>query len=255
MAPRWPGVLLPWATNRAEASKTPAEKSSPSRTASENAVRLSAPLISSAMEIKEFQMSVSVIGSICRCASLGMAACPIDLDHEMSKLIYADGITGKNDGRAFTLLDQTRTLEDIRRLHAVAVDDLAWDHAAALGKIGLPFAHGGWARCVLRAISVDHSGAGIRERGNHVPVRRLDRRVRIHEAVFASIGVVEGQAHLVLIEVINGAARQRDLNIVALSAVAHVSRARNGQGASKLEPCHLSARSLFQLVQYRRDLA
>src|ERR1700738_1627661 len=145
MAPRWPGVLLPWASNRADASNTPAEKSSPSRTASENAVRRSAPLICSAMEIKEFQMSVSVIGSIWRCASLslGMPARPLDLDHEMSQFIYADDITGKNDGRAFALLDQTRPLEDIRRLHAVAVDDLARDHAAALGKIGQPLAHDG----------------------------------------------------------------------------------------------------------------
>src|ERR1700730_6248409 len=150
MAPRWPGVLLPWASNRADASNTPAEKSSPSRTASENAGRRSAPLISSAVEVKEFQMSVSVIGAIWRWASLGMPARPLDLDHEMSQFIYADDITGKNDGRAFALLDQTRTLEDIRRLHAVSVDHLARNHAAASLTTGDPAASSAPAALITR---------------------------------------------------------------------------------------------------------
>src|SRR5712671_5575325 len=105
MAPRCPGVLLPWAINRAKGSKMPAEKSSPSRTASENAVRRSAPLISSAMETSEFQMTVSVMGSIWRSASLDIAAPSIDLDHQMAEAIRSDDIAGKNDGGRLALLD------------------------------------------------------------------------------------------------------------------------------------------------------
>src|ERR1700730_15703711 len=143
MAPRCPGVLLPWAINRAEGSKMPVEKSSPSRTASENAVRRSAPLISSAIEISEFQMTVSVMGSIWRLASMDMATPPIDLDHQMAEMIHAHDIAGKNDGRRFALLDQTGPLECVGRLHPVAVDDLARDHAAELGKIGFALADNG----------------------------------------------------------------------------------------------------------------
>ena len=64
--PRWPGVKLPWAIIRPNRSKTAAEKSSPSRTASENAVRRSAVPISSATEISVFQRTVSVMGSTAR---------------------------------------------------------------------------------------------------------------------------------------------------------------------------------------------
>src|SRR6266852_6446127 len=114
----------------------PVEKSSPSRTASENAVRRSAPLISSAIEISEFQMTVSVMGSIWRLASRDIAAPSIDLDHQMPVMIHSNDIAGKNDGRRFALLDQTGPLECVDRFHPVAVDDLTRDHAAELGEIG-----------------------------------------------------------------------------------------------------------------------
>src|SRR5438874_8029524 len=101
MAPRWPGVLLPWAISRARASKMPVEKSSPSRTASENAVRRSAPLISSAIEISEFQITVSVMGSIRRLSPLDMAPSSVDLDHQMAKRIHAYDVAGQDDSRRF----------------------------------------------------------------------------------------------------------------------------------------------------------
>src|SRR5713226_1385524 len=143
MAPRCPGVLLPCAINLAKGSKMPVEASSLSRTASENAVRRSAPLISSAIEISEFQMTVSVIGSIWRSASLDIAAPPIDLDHQMAEVIHSDDVAGKNDRRRFALLDQTGTLECVDPVHPVAVDDLAADHAAELGEIGFALANHG----------------------------------------------------------------------------------------------------------------
>src|SRR5271165_413044 len=118
----------------------PAEKSSPSRTASENAVRRSAPLISSAIEISEFQMTVSVMGSIGVSAAspgqiTGILTPSIDLDHQMAAAIHLHNIAGKNDGRRFPLLDQAGSLEGIVRFHQVAVDDIGADHAAAFGEI------------------------------------------------------------------------------------------------------------------------
>src|SRR5713101_4533357 len=121
----------------------PVEKSSPSRTASEKAVRRSAPLISSAIEISEFQMTVSVMGSIWRLASLDIVASPIDFDHQVAEMIHLHDIAGKNDGRRFALLDQTRPRERLARLHPVAVYDLARGYAAELGKIGFALAGNG----------------------------------------------------------------------------------------------------------------
>src|SRR6516164_4969099 len=101
----------------------PAEKSSPSRTASENAVRRSAPLISSAIEMSEFQMTVSVTGSIRRSASPDIAPPRIDLDHQVPVAVHFHDVAGKNDGGRFPLLDQAGPFEAIVRFHAVAVDD------------------------------------------------------------------------------------------------------------------------------------
>src|SRR5438105_4050423 len=143
MAPRWPGVLLPCAIKRAKGSKMPVEKSSPSRTASENAVRRSAPLISSAIEISVFQMTVSVMGSIRGLPSSDIAAPWIDLDDEMAKLLHACDVAGQDDGCGFALLDQTRPLECLAGMHPIAVDDPAGDHAPKLGEIGRALAANG----------------------------------------------------------------------------------------------------------------
>src|SRR6516165_8050460 len=111
----------------------PAEKSSPSRTASENAVRRSAPLISSAIEMSEFQMTVSVTGSIRRSASPDIAPPGIDLDHQVAVVIHFHDIAGENDGGLFPLLDHTGAFKAIIRFHPVAVDDVGADHAIAFG--------------------------------------------------------------------------------------------------------------------------
>src|SRR6516225_8217607 len=136
MAPRWPGVLLPWAISRACASKMPAEKSSPSRTASENAVRRSAPLISSAMEVSAFHTTVSVMGSIALPGSSSIAASPIDLDDEVTETIDAGDVAGRNERCGLAFHNESRTFDCAGRVHSVAIDDLAHHHAAELGKIG-----------------------------------------------------------------------------------------------------------------------
>src|ERR1700730_2346382 len=143
MAPRWPGVLLPWAISRARASKMPAEKSSPSRTASENAVRRSAPLISSAVEMSEFQTTVSVMGSIWLPGSDGIAAPLIDLDDEMAETIDSGDVPGRNERCGFALHNESRTFDRVGRVHPVAIDDLAHHRAAKLGKIGFTAGHEG----------------------------------------------------------------------------------------------------------------
>ena len=63
MEPRWPGLKLPCAIMTALRSKMAVEKSSPSRTPSEKAVCRKVTPSSSAIEIREFQITVSVMGS------------------------------------------------------------------------------------------------------------------------------------------------------------------------------------------------
>ena len=70
IAPRWPGLKLPCATMRPAVSKTPTEKSSPSRIASVKAVLRIAIPTSSAAAIRPFQTLASVIGSTGRLAPL-----------------------------------------------------------------------------------------------------------------------------------------------------------------------------------------
>ena len=64
MEPKCPGEKFPWETIRPWASNTAVEKSSPSRTASENAVLRMVVPSSSAMETMEFQITVKVMGSM-----------------------------------------------------------------------------------------------------------------------------------------------------------------------------------------------
>src|SRR5947209_7390773 len=145
MAPRWPGVLFPWAMSRARASKMPAEKSSPSRTASENAVRRSAPLISSAMETSEFQTTVSVMGSILLTGSADIPALLIDVDEEMTEPIETGDVPRRYEGCRFGLHNERRTFDRVGRVHPVTIDDLAHHHAAKLGEKGLPAGREGYA--------------------------------------------------------------------------------------------------------------
>ena len=63
MEPRCPGLKLPCAIMVALRSKMAVEKSSPSRTPSEKAVCRKVTPSSSAIEINEFQITVSVMGS------------------------------------------------------------------------------------------------------------------------------------------------------------------------------------------------
>src|SRR5436190_7308262 len=236
----------------------PVEKSSPSRTASENAVRRSAPLISSAIEISVFQMTVSVMGSICRLRSSDIAAPWIDLDEEMAKLIHACAIAWQDDARRFALLDETRPLECLAGPHPVAVDDRGADHAPKLGEIGLALAAngrpGGGEACLAAAYQ-QPTLARRPERRDDIPIGCLDLRIGVHESVFLPVHLVERRAHFFLVIVVHRPIRQRDADIIALPRIPHVSATRDRKPVPEVELRHLPPRALLQLVEEDRYLA
>src|SRR5688572_20651025 len=184
MALIWPGVpLSDCAIIRPLVSNSPQAKSWLSRTIVLNAVRISVSCCSLATDMKRFQITSRVTGSI---ALFSIA----QLHDDIQSIIHPRMPARADDQRRFPLLDDRRPGELHPRLESVAVVDHRFHVTFALGEISEARA---FARVTIHGIA-RHFQIPFRPRPTRddPPVDHFQRHVGSFAPIQGSIGLFKG---------------------------------------------------------------